>query len=275
MKTTAGEVSAKADAREARVKAERPAEAKSRRRGFLAASATMAAGLGFVVVAPGIRLIEAAEANSTGATRAAGEPASNKVRWGMLVDTTRCAAGCDACVKACNSENGINEQVADPRQGSHWIRKVDLTDKKTSREFSLPMMCQHCANPPCVDVCPTGASMKRADGIVLVDRHICIGCRYCMMACPYKARSFVHQPLTDQNPEVPRGLGCVEACTFCVQRVDRGLLPACVEACPNGAMLFGDLNDPESAIAKRLKEVAGTQVRADLKLDTGVRYHGI
>jgi molybdopterin-containing oxidoreductase family iron-sulfur binding subunit len=235
----------------------------------------MAAGLGFVAVAPGIRLIEAAEANSTGATRAAGEPASNKVRWGMLVDTTRCAAGCRACVKACNSENGINEQVADPRQGSHWIRKIDLVDKKTSREFSLPMMCQHCAHPPCVDVCPTGASMKRADGIVLVDRHICIGCRYCMMACPYKARSFVHQPLTEQNPEVPRGLGCVEACTFCVQRVDRGLGPACAEACREGAMLFGDLNDPESALARRLKEIASTQVRADLRLDTGVRYHGI
>ena len=76
---------------------------------------------------------------------------------------------------------------------------------------SLPMMCQHCADPPCVDVCPTGASFKRADGIVLVDRHICIGCRYCMMACPYKARSFVHEPLTDQKPDVPRGKGCVES----------------------------------------------------------------
>jgi len=140
------------------------------------------------------------------------------------------------------------------------------------------MMCQHCANPPCVDVCPTGASFKRADGIVLVDRHICIGCRYCMMACPYKARSFVHEPHTDQNPEVPRGQGCVEGCTLCVHRVDRGGTPACVEACAaagHNAMLFGDLNDPESAIAKRVREVKTTQVRADLKLDLGVRYEGI
>jgi molybdopterin-containing oxidoreductase family iron-sulfur binding subunit len=129
-----------------------------------------------------------------------------------------------------------------------------------------------------VDVCPTGASFKRADGIVLVDRHICIGCRYCMMACPYKARSFVHEPLTDQNPEVPRGKGCVESCTFCVQRVDRDETPACVEACTadgHMAMLFGDLNDPESEIAKALNGQRTTEIRADLRLNTGVRYQGI
>lgn len=233
-----------------------------KRRALLAAA-------GAVAVAPGIQLIAAATAD---------EPvkgASAKVRWAMLIDTTKCKSGCDACIKACGAENGIAEDVADPRQRSQWVRKIDLVDKRTGKQHSLPMMCQHCAEPPCVDVCPTGASFKRADGIVLVDRHICIGCRYCMMACPYKARSFVHQPLTTQNPQVPRGLGCVEACTFCVQRVDRGRLPACVEACPQGAVLFGDLNDENSAIAKRLREVASTQVRADLKLDTGVRYQGI
>jgi molybdopterin-containing oxidoreductase family iron-sulfur binding subunit len=96
-----------------------------------------------------------------------------------------------------------------------------------------------------------------------------------MMACPYKARSFVHEPLAAQNPEMPRGVGCVESCTFCVQRIDRGQKPACVEACPEVAIVFGDLNDENSDIAKRLKEVASTEVRADLKLDTGVRYQGI
>jgi molybdopterin-containing oxidoreductase family iron-sulfur binding subunit len=99
-----------------------------------------------------------------------------------------------------------------------------------------------------------------------------------MMACPYKARSFVHLPLTEQNPEVPRGLGCVESCTFCVQRVDKGLQPACVESCSKdaaGAMVFGDLNDPQSEIAKRLTAGHSTQVRADLKLNVGVRYQGI
>jgi molybdopterin-containing oxidoreductase family iron-sulfur binding subunit len=179
-------------------------------------------------------------------------------------------------VTACNTENGLSGETGP--QDTQYIRKLDIKDLRNGRVHSLPMLCQHCENPPCVDVCPTGASMKRADGIVLVDRHICIGCRYCMMACPYKARSFVHEPLTDQNPEVPRGKGCVESCTFCVQRVDRGEEPACVDACnANGhqAMLFGDLMDPESAISQALKTHASTEVRADLGLNTGVRYQGI
>ncbi len=232
------------------------------RRRFLASSI---AGLGYVAIAPGIRLIEVA----TAAT------ASSKVRWGMLVDTSLCKSGCDDCVRACETENAILEIVADERQRSRWIRKLDMVESKTGRQISLPMMCQHCAKPTCVDVCPTGASFKRADGIVLVDRHICIGCRYCMMACPYKARSFVHQPLATQNPEVPRGQGCVESCTLCVQRIDRGELPACVVACRQRALLFGDMNDPSSEIAQKLKAVSYRQIRADLKLDTGVRYRDI
>jgi molybdopterin-containing oxidoreductase family iron-sulfur binding subunit len=99
-----------------------------------------------------------------------------------------------------------------------------------------------------------------------------------MMACPYKARSFVHQPLTGQKPDVPRGQGCVESCTLCVQRVDRGGEPACVEACRaegRNALTFGDLNDPGSAISRRMREAGAKQIRADLRLDTGVRYQGI
>jgi len=241
-------------------------ETSPSRRVFLGAAG---AGLGALALAPGLQLIEISQAS----TPAPG--ASSKVRWGMLIDSTKCAKGCDACVTACNTENAINETVRDPRQGAQWIRKIDLKDLKTGREHSLPMLCQHCAHPPCVDVCPTGASMKRADGIVLVDRHRCIGCRYCMLACPYKARSLVFTPLTEQNPEVPRGKGCVESCTFCVQRVDKGLQPACVDACPEGAMTFGDLNDRNSAISQRLARVNSREVRADLKLDLGVRYEGI
>jgi tetrathionate reductase subunit B len=140
------------------------------------------------------------------------------------------------------------------------------------------VMCQHCAEPPCVDVCPTGASFKRADGIVLVDRHTCIGCRYCMMACPYKARSFVHEPLHDQKPEVPRGKGCVEACTLCVQRIDRNQIPACVEACAatgHKAILFGNLNDPASEISQRIAVLGASPLRPDLRLNPGVRYQGL
>jgi molybdopterin-containing oxidoreductase family iron-sulfur binding subunit len=139
-------------------------------------------------------------------------------------------------------------------------------------------MCQHCTNAPCVDVCPTGASFKRADGIVLVDRHTCIGCRYCMMACPYKARSFVHEPIENQKSNSPRGKGTVEGCTLCVNRIDIGGIPHCVEACNakgNGAMVFGDLNDPSSEIAQRIKTYRAIRLREGLGCSTGVYYSNI
>jgi molybdopterin-containing oxidoreductase family iron-sulfur binding subunit len=96
-----------------------------------------------------------------------------------------------------------------------------------------------------------------------------------MMACPYKARSFVHEPLTGQNPDVPRGRGTVESCTLCVHRIDVGGKPACSEACPNKAIVFGDLNDMNSEIAQKVRSVATVQVRDDLRLNTGVRYQGL
>ena len=233
------------------------------RREFIKGSA-MLAGL---AIAPGMMLYDLAHARV----------ASSAVRWGMLIDTNQCEEGCDDCVKACNKENGLPGKTGPTDE--QWIRKVELKNIKTGRVTSLPMMCQHCAEPPCVDVCPTGASFKRADGIVLVDRHLCIGCRYCMMACPYKARSFVHEPIYDQKPEVPRGKGTVESCTLCVHRIDRGEdNTACAEACAKAghkAILFGNLNDPNSDISKRIKEVASTQIRADLGLDPGLHYEGL
>ncbi len=222
-------------------------------------------GAAAVAIAPGMLLLDTAHGKS--------QPASSKVRWGMLIDTTQCKSGCDDCVTACNRENGLSGGTRPT--DSQWIRKIEIKNVGSGREMSLPMMCQHCAHPPCVDVCPTRASFKRADGIVLVDRHLCIGCRYCMMACPYKARSFVHEPLHDQNPDVPRGKGTVEACSMCVHRVDQGLQPACAEACPNKAILFGDLNDANSEISMKIRTVASAQVRADLGLNTGIRYQGL
>jgi tetrathionate reductase subunit B len=233
----------------------------AQRRQFLKTSLGAAA----VAIAPGMLLFDTARGNT--------EAASSKVRWGMLIDTAQCTEGCNDCVTACNKENGLSGGTAPT--DSQWIRKIDLKDISSGRELSLPMMCQHCAEPPCVDVCPTAASFKRADGIVLVDRHRCIGCRYCMMACPYKARSFVHEPLTDQKPDVPRGKGTVESCTLCVQRIDKGQQPACAEACKNKAILFGNLNDESSEIAKKVRSVVSVQVRADLQLNTGIRYQGL
>ena len=121
--------------------------------------------------------------------------------------------------------------------------------------------------------------MKREDGIVLVDKHACIGCRYCMMACPYNARSFVHEKATEQK--YPRGPGTVESCTLCVHRVDSEngpQDPACVESCSkegHNAMIFGDLKDPESKISKSLKQYGGEQLREELGLNTGVRYQNL
>ena len=231
-------------------------------------------GAAALAVAPGIKLFQAAHAKPDE------QPVSNKNRWGLLIDVNRCAEDCNDCVDACQIENGwgsgsTDEQHSRDDQKAQWIRKVSVTDPQSKREFNMPVMCQHCENPPCQDVCPTGASFKREDGICMVDRHTCIGCRYCMMACPYKARSFVHESLSDQRAHQPRGKGCVESCTLCAHRVDKGKIPACVESCQHGAMLFGDLNDPQSSISKKLASVSSRQLREDLKLNTGVRYAGI
>jgi molybdopterin-containing oxidoreductase family iron-sulfur binding subunit len=246
------------------------------RRKFLGAGIATAAG---VSVAPGVSLVSVAQAKPVD------QAVSSDKRWGMLIDTNKCAKGCNACVEACNTENGLNtgdEQLSRQGQKSQWIRKVDLRDKLTGHEVSLPLMCLHCENPPCVDVCPTGASFKREDGVVLVDKHICIGCRYCMMACPYKARSFIHEELTKQVEEAPRGKGTVESCTLCVHRIDEDTAnkrdPACAEACNaegHMAIVFGDLKDSNSNVSKALKQYPSKAIREDLGLNPGIRYRGI
>lgn len=243
------------------------APSEKARRTFLKGVMVAAGGLS---IAPGIRLFELGHAKPDA------EAVTSAVRWGMLIDTTKCD-DCDVCVKACHHENGIQSH-GKPATDPQWIRKVNVTDKQTGHSMSLPVMCQHCETAPCADVCPTGASYQRPDGIVLVNRHTCIGCRYCMMACPYKARSFEHEDVVNERAQVPRGKGTVESCTMCVHRVDKGEIPACVEACGvdgHQAMVFGDLKDPESEISKKLAQFGGKQIRADLGLNTGVRYQGI
>jgi len=235
------------------------------RRKLLGGGAAIAAA---ATLGPGVFFTSIARAKPVG------EAVTSEVRWGFLINTNKCADNCDKCVTACKDEHNLTG-FGRPKTDAQWIRKVTLRDKKTGHTSSLPLMCQHCAHPPCVDVCPTGASFKRADGIVLVDKHICIGCRYCMMACPYKARSFVHETITNQKEYSPRGKGTVESCTLCVHRVDQGGVPACAEACPEKAILFGNLNDANSDIAKRMATEASTEIRGDLRLDLGVRYQGI
>ena len=227
-----------------------------------------AAGVSLMALAPGVRLVELAMANSEDSLP------SNDKRWGLLVDTAKCESGCDECVSACNSEHGLSGHGR-PETDAQWIRKVDLKDEQTGHELSIPILCQHCEDPPCVDVCPTGASFRRAVGIVLVDKHICIGCRYCMMACPFQARSFIHEDLTGQKTHSPRGKGTVESCTLCVHRIDEDQEPACVEACREAghdALVFGDLEDAAGPLASLSRKTATRELRPDLKLNTGVRY---
>ncbi len=228
------------------------------------------AALATVTLAPGVTLM----AMGSGVAAA---PANPDTRWGLLIDAGKCPSDCSACVTACSDEHGWENNGLDT--DPQWIRKVTVRNKTTGWENTMPVMCQHCEDPPCVDVCPTGASFKRADGIVLVDRHTCIGCRYCMMACPFKARSLVHEPVTDQKVATPRGSGTVEGCNMCVHKLDRGDgTTACVEACNatgNNAMIFGDMNDPESDISKALASYPSIELRADLGLNLGVRYQNI
>ena len=197
------------------------------------------------------------------------EPAMQGVIFGYALDLSRCI-GCRRCVHACVKENN---QSRSPEV--QWIRVLEMDKEKgvdlqeadayynpeeVPREgkFYMPVQCQQCKNPPCVKVCPVGATWKEPDGIVVVDYNWCIGCRYCMAACPYGARHFnwgePTLPAADLNPEThilgnrPRPKGVVEKCTFCIQRTRKGLYPACVEVCPTGSRKFGNLADPKSEI---------------------------
>ena len=165
--------------------------------------------------------------------------------WGMLVDVRRCI-GCQACTMACIQENAVPEGSFRTVVSTY---SVTLTDAgQPAGTYVLPRLCNHCDEPPCVPVCPVSATFKRADGMVLVDADRCVGCAYCVQACPYDARFINHDTNT------------ADKCTFCTHRVDAGLLPACVETCVGGARIFGDLNDPQGELRRRL-DAAGDELK--------------
>ncbi len=218
-------------------------------------------------------------------------------RWGMVIDLDKCT-GCQACVVACKEENNVphgSPEEQRKRRDIYWHKVIAVTRGKYPRVRTelLPMPCMHCDDPPCVTVCPSRATYRREDGIVMQDFRKCIGCKYCMVACPYGVRSFNYQkpekePYHRQDLPYDRSLrgpwpfpsrthGVVEKCTFCFHRISQGLkegkkigtevVPACIEACPANAMSFGDLDDLQSDVSRllsdrgffRLREEKGTR----------------
>lgn len=212
-------------------------------------------------------------------------------RWGMVIDVKKCI-GCWGCSIACKEEHFL------PR-GILWNRVLISERGKfpTAEKVMYPVLCNHCKEAACVEVCPTGASFKREDGIVLIDYDQCTGCRACVVACPYQQRSFYDDENGEYFPgqgltafEVlgrelyPLQEGTVIKCTFCVERVEEGLekglrpgvdreaTPACVNICPVGARTFGDLDDPLSNVTELIRHRKGTQFHPEFGTDPSVYY---
>ncbi len=219
--------------------------------------------------------VSAVKATTGHAAQAAthGEPSTDGVRLAMVIDLrkfSRDDALIERCIEACHKVHNVPDFGDDEKNAIKWIWADDFETAFHSQEFHFIredlkgkptlLLCNHCDNPPCTRVCPTQATWKReSDGIVMMDWHRCIGCRYCVVACPYGSRSFNYMDprkvLDDPTIDYPtRMRGVVEKCTFCEERLARGLQPACVEVCDNDEIVFGDLNDPSSKVREILTE---------------------
>jgi len=208
-------------------------------------------------------------------------------RYAMVIDLRRCV-GCQTCTAACKSANATPP-------GVQWRRVLDIESgefPEVHRSF-VPVSCMHCANPPCEDVCPTTATKKRADGLVTIDYELCIGCANCVMACPYDARSIVHEaryaygeePIASEAARFdPARLGVATKCTFCRDRIDQAAVtgqvpgvdpevtPACVNACISGAMHFGNVEDPNSNVSQLLAHSEHFRMHEELGTEPAVHY---
>ncbi|MFZ7127109.1 MAG: sulfate reduction electron transfer complex DsrMKJOP subunit DsrO [Desulfobacterales bacterium] len=254
------------------------------RRTFLKVAGIAALGLG---VKPALDAIAANQGHGAAPYTKAGANALRAKQWGMVVDTRKLttAEAVEPLIEACHKTHNVPfidpDLVGHNRHEIKWIWETHfhnafptieakyLSEEIEERPFLV--LCNHCENPPCVRACPTKATWKREDGIVAMDFHRCIGCRFCMAACPFGARSFNYRDprpfVTETNLKFPtRSMGVVEKCNFCAERLAEGLQPACVEA-SNGALVFGDLEDPESEI----REVLRTHytIRRKVSLGTG------
>jgi molybdopterin-containing oxidoreductase family iron-sulfur binding subunit len=261
-----------------------------KRRSFLKTAGRTAVGLGW-----GLPFLSGCSASRHGTGE--GEPAATQ--WAMVVDVRKCMREDvrRACTEACHRVHNVPD-IPEPEDEIKWIWTEqyqdafpDQTHARTGSalaEAPVLVLCNHCARPPCVKVCPTQATWKReSDGIVMMDMHRCIGCRYCMAACPYGSRSFNWKdprPYLEQgeNGDLPsdfptRAKGVVEKCNYCAERLRSGLQPACVEAANAveggaGALTFGDLSDPNSAVSRILSETHTIARRVALGTGPNVFY---
>ncbi|KIX13464.1 sulfate reduction electron transfer complex DsrMKJOP subunit DsrO [Dethiosulfatarculus sandiegensis] len=220
-------------------------------------------------------------------------PAPDRFRgkhWGMVIDTRKFHGEADVkpIIDACNKAHNVPH--IENNQNIKWIWSTGFHNAFTDQENEfleeklentpVLVLCNHCENPPCVRACPTKATFQRAeDGIVLMDFHRCIGCRFCMAACPYGSRSFNFAdprkflPEKLSNPEFPtRTKGVVEKCNFCAERLAKGQIPACVEAAKDDALIFGDLADERSPIRKALRENYSIRRKPSLGTNPSVYY---
>jgi molybdopterin-containing oxidoreductase family iron-sulfur binding subunit len=253
------------------------------RRGVLKLAGVFALGVG---IKPVLGALTQEETPAPKAVR--GENALTARHWGMVIDTRRFASSEDLqpMIEACHRAHNV-PRLENKRHEIKWIWEEAYENAfpmKPNRYLnerieSLPflVLCNHCENPPCCRACPTKATFKReSDGIVLMDFHRCIGCRFCMAACPYGARSFNFR---DPRPFIEtvytrfptRMKGVVEKCNFCAERLAEGKMPACVEA-SNGALVFGDLDDPGSEVRKRLRDSYTIRRKQSLGTEPSVYY---
>ncbi len=224
------------------------------RRDFLRTAGTVTVG----AVAAGAASVAPAGAGPN-ATSDAATKDGHTPHWGMVVDLRKCI-GCQACTVACILENAVPEGSFRTHVSVYEVER----EGRDPTMVMLPRLCNHCTNPPCVPVCPVGATFKKeGTGEVLVDADRCVGCGYCVQACPYDARFINHETQT------------ADKCTFCIHRTSVGLLPACVETCVGGARNFGDLNDPESVVSKMLAGNEASVLRPEMKTHPNVLYIGL
>lgn len=262
---------------------------KKDRRDFLKlAGVTAAAGIG---VTSGFQGLLGGEAEASGLKRAgAAKKKGGGERLGMVINIPKFAENqglAERCIRRCHELHNVPE-IGNSKDEVKWLwtdlfEQVFVKDthpRQSERLHGLPVLslCNHCDNPPCVRACPTKATFKKSDGVVGMDYHRCIGCRFCMAACPYGARSFNWRDprphVRNINPEYPaRTAGVVEKCNFCTERLAVGKLPACVEeAAEFDAMIFGDLNDRDSKISRVLQETFTIQRRPSLGTYPSVFY---